>query len=131
MTLQRPLKRLLVVEDDPDQCSAVRDRLELYGYAVSCAADGSAAMEMMYTGFFDGILLDLNLPSVPGMEVLAAARHAVPHVPVLVMSASQSRLQAAKDANGACAYMSKPFNIAEFKEAIHGCFGPASQPVVC
>ena len=47
MPLQPPGKRLLVVENDPDHSRAVRDLLELYEYAVSCAEDGQVAMEML------------------------------------------------------------------------------------
>ena len=96
MALQATVKRLLVVEDDPDQSRAVRERLELYGYALSCAQDGRIAMDLLQAeAAFDGVLLDLNLPQVPGLQLLAATRQALPHVPVLVMSASSSRRQAA------------------------------------
>jgi DNA-binding response OmpR family regulator len=125
MSPQAPVKRLLVVEDDPDQSLAVRDRLELYGYAVTCAQDGRAAMEMLQADSFDGVLLDMNLPHVSGVEVLAATRHALPDVPVIVMSASLSRLRAAKELNIACCYIAKPFGADQFKQAVQGCFGPA------
>jgi two-component system response regulator FlrC len=129
MALQATVKRLLVVEDDCDQSRAVRERLELYGYAVSCAKDGQIAMEMLQAdAAFDGVLLDLNLPHVPGIQVLAATRHALPHLPVLVMSASSSRLLAAKQSNLACGYIVKPFGAAQFKQALRECFGPAYQP---
>lgn len=130
MALQATVKRLLVVEDDPDQSMAVRDRLELYGYAVSCVKDGQIAMEMLQTGedSFDGVLLDLNLPHVTGIQLLAETRQALPHLPVLVMSASSSRLQAAKESNLACGYVAKPFGTAQFKQAVRACFGPAYQP---
>lgn len=128
MALQTTVKRLLVVEDDPDQSRAVRDRLELYGYAVSCANDGKIAMEMLQADSFDGVLLDLNLPNVSGIELLAATRQALPDVPVLIMSASSSRLRAAKESNVACGYIAKPFDIAQFKQTLHGCFGPAYEP---
>jgi two-component system, OmpR family, response regulator len=129
MALQATVKRLLVIEDDPDQSMAVRDRLELYGYAVSCAKDGQIGTEMLQTeGSFDGVLLDLNLPRVTGIQLLADTRQALPHLPVLVMSASSSRLQAAKESNLACGYIAKPFGTAQFKEAVRGCFGPAYQP---
>ena len=85
MARQGPFKRLLVVEDDPDQCRALRDRLELYGYADSCAEDGSTAMQMLEADSFHGVLLDLNLPSISGHEVLAQARQAFPALPVLIM----------------------------------------------
>ena len=125
MAPQAPSKRLLVVEDDPDQASAVRDRLELYGYAVTCAPDGRTAMEILQTESFDGVLLDMNLPHVPGIEVLAATRHALPHMPVVVMSASSTRLRAVKELKLACGYIAKPFGTDQFKKAVHGCFGPA------
>jgi len=125
-----PLKRLLVVEDDPDQCRALHDRLELYGYGVSCAEDGQAALKMLQAQAFDGVLLDLNLPHVSGREILAHARHAFPHIPVIVMSVSQSGLRAAKASQaGACGYLAKPYGITELKQAVQTCFGPAHQPV--
>jgi two-component system response regulator FlrC len=131
MALQARVKRLLVVEDDPDQSRAIRDRLELYGYAVCCARDGQIAMEMLQAeSAFDGVLLDLNLPRVHGLQLLGTTRQALPHLPVLVMSASLSRLQAAKQSNLACGYIAKPFGTAHFKQAVRGCFGPAYQPAV-
>jgi CheY-like chemotaxis protein len=128
MALEAPLKRLLLVEDDPDQSRAVRDRLELYGYSVSCAEGGQTAIEMLRANSFDGVLLDLNLPDVPGIQVLAAARQTLPDLPVLVMSASQSRLRAAKESNQACGCIAKPFGITQFKQALQTCFGTAHQP---
>lgn len=128
MALQESLKRLLVVEDDPDQSRAVCDRLELYGYAVSCAEDGQIAMEMLQAGSFEGVLLDLNLPHIPGTQLIEATRHAQPDLPVLVMSASSSRLRAAKESNVASGYIAKPFGIAQFKQAVQACFGPAYEP---
>jgi CheY-like chemotaxis protein len=129
MALQSPAKRLLVVEDDPDHSRAVRDRLELYGYAVECAEDGQVAMDMLQEeGTFDGILIDLNLPHVSGIQLLAKARQNHPHMRVMVMSASSSPLRVAKQANLACGYIAKPFGTAQFKQAVQECFGPPWQP---
>jgi two-component system, OmpR family, response regulator len=129
MAPKATVKRLLVVEDDPDQSTAVRDRLELYGYAVCCAKDGHNAMEILQAeGSVDGVLLDLNLPRVSGIQLLAATRRTRPHLPVLVMSASSSRLEAAKASDLACAYIAKPFGTVQFKQAVQGCFGPAYEP---
>jgi DNA-binding response OmpR family regulator len=130
MALEATLKRLLVVEDDPDQSRALRDRLQLYGYAVSCAEDGKAAMEMLQADSFHGVLLDLNLPNVSGAQVLAQARHMFPALPVLILSASRSRIRAVKESNaGACSYILKPFGIAELNQALRSCFGPTQQAV--
>lgn len=124
------LKRLLVVEDDPDQCRALQERLELYGYAVSCAEDGHVALEMLQRHAFDGVLLDLNLPHVSGREVLARARQTFPALPVIVMSVSQSGIRATKGSHASAgAYIAKPYGIAQLKQAVHSCFGPGHQPV--
>jgi DNA-binding response OmpR family regulator len=128
MAQQGSFKRLLVVEDDPDQCRALRDRLELYGYQVSCAEDGSAAMQMLQADSFHGVLLDLNLPNISGHEVLAQARRTFPDLPVVIMSASRSRIRAVKESDAAaCCYIAKPFGIAELKQALLSCFGPAHE----
>jgi len=127
---QPALKHLLVVEDDPDQCRALRDRLELYGYTVSCAEDGGAAIELLQEKSFHGVLLDLNLPNISGDQILARTRETHPDLPVLILSAFHSRIRAAKKAHGgACGYISKPFGIMELKRALQSCFGPAQQPV--
>jgi len=131
MALRSTVKRLLLVEDDPDQARAVRDRLELYGYAVSCAMDGHLATEMLQAeDRFDGVLLDLNLPHVSGIQVLVNTREYLPDLPVLVMSASSTRLRAVKESNLACGYIAKPFGSAQFKQAVQECFGPAYEATI-
>ena len=124
MTTPTERKQLLLVEDDPDQRNAIQDRLKLYGYAVACAGDGLTAMDMLQTDPFDGMLLDLNLPEKHGSEVLLQTRARFPEMPVLLMSASQSGIRAAKAAHGeACAYLMKPFGVRDFETALHSCFG--------
>jgi DNA-binding response OmpR family regulator len=124
-------KRLLVIEDDPDQCGALKDRLELYGYDVACAGDGREAMLLLNCDAYDGIVLDLNLPLLSGNDILVQASRAHPQVPIIVMSASNSRLREAKASGSkACCYMLKPYGLHQFKHVLHSCFGPAGQPPV-
>jgi DNA-binding response OmpR family regulator len=122
-----PRRHLLIVEDDADQCRVLQDRLQLYGYTVHYVQDGRTAMDSLESASFDGLVLDLNLPILHGHEVLVQARQKFPDLPVLIMSASQSRIRAAKASQAkACGYLLKPFNAADFKSALHCCFGPAS-----
>jgi len=131
MALQSSVKRLLLVEDDPDQARALRDRLELYGYAVLCAEDGQIATKMLQSqAMFDGVVLDLNLPHVSGIQLLVNTRQHLPSLPVLIMSASSTRLRAAKESNLACGYIPKPFGSAQFKKALQECFGPAYKATI-
>ncbi|MGZ8382633.1 MAG: response regulator [Nitrospira sp.] len=124
------MPRLLVVEDDPDQCRMLCDRLKLYGYAVGCANDGPAALEMLQTDSYHGLLLDLNLPTMPGHRVLEQARHACPDLPVLIMSASLGGIRTLKDAGPpGCAYILKPYNSRELKQALVKSFGARPEAI--
>jgi DNA-binding response OmpR family regulator len=101
------------------------DRLKLYGYAVACASDGPAALAMLEADDYHGLLLDLNLPTMPGHRVLEQARQAWPDLPVLVMSASQNGIRTVKDAEpSGCGYLLKPYNSSELKQALVKSFGP-------
>ncbi len=124
------MPRLLVVEDDPDQSRMLCDRLKLYGYAVACANDGPAALEMLEADSYHGVLLDLNLPDMPGHRVLEQARQSWPHLPVLVMSASQNGVRTLKEADPtACTYLVKPYNSSELKQALVKSFGPRPESI--
>ncbi len=106
------------------------DRLKLYGYAVACANDGPAALAMLETDAYHGLLLDLNLPTMPGHQVLEQARDTYPDLPVLIMSASQSGIRTVKDAEPpACGYLLKPYNSSELKQALVKSFGPRPEAI--
>lgn len=107
-------QRILVVEDDAFMASLLRFLLERQGVKVFVLSDGRAAVDTLQgDALFDAVLLDLRLPQVSGMEVLAKMR-ALPawgRTPVLVLSAldAGAEVAAALDA-GANDYMTKPFN---------------------
>lgn len=106
------------------------DRLKLYGYAVACANDGPAALEMLQADSYNGLLIDLNLPTMQGRHVLDKARDACPDLPVLIMSASRVGIQAVQAAQPhACTYLLKPYNSSELKQALLKSFGPRPAPV--
>jgi CheY-like chemotaxis protein len=106
------------------------DRLKLYGYAVGCTNDGPAALELLESDSYQGLLLDLNLPTMPGHHVLEQARQTCPDLPVLIMSASQSGIRALKEAGStASAYLVKPYNSSELKQALVKSFGPRPEAI--
>jgi DNA-binding NtrC family response regulator len=120
-------KQLLIVEDDADLLRALRDRLEMYGYEVTCTQNGRHATVLLRGSSFHGLLLDLNLPELDGAEVLKHARQVSPDLPVLVMSVSASRICAVKQTTpgATCEYLLKPFSAGDFKTALQACFGTA------
>jgi CheY-like chemotaxis protein len=79
----RPL-RVLVVDDSPDMCETTLMLLQLWGYDVSVAADGPAALDCVAAYRPDVVLLDLALPRMNGYEVARRLRGMAMPQPFLV-----------------------------------------------
>jgi DNA-binding response OmpR family regulator len=77
---------LLWIDDEITRDSAVVQLLEHEGYKVDCAVSGTAGLAMARTGEYQGILLDLRLPDIPGLTVLATLRADAINAPVLVLT---------------------------------------------
>jgi signal transduction histidine kinase/CheY-like chemotaxis protein len=67
-------RQILIVEDNRDARQALRLMLELYGYRVSDAADGTMGIQVAVTGAAEVVLIDLGLPDVDGYEVARRIR---------------------------------------------------------
>src|SRR6476469_1639114 len=79
---------VLVVDDEEDVVSLMRDFLEAEGYAVVIAADGPSALDRLRETSVDCVLLDVMMPGQSGFEVLRRLRD-MSGVPVLFLSARQ------------------------------------------
>ena len=102
--------RVLMVEDHPDIADLYQLKLQLEGYRVAVASDGEAALSMARSLMPDLILLDMHMPLLDGLQVLAALREdgTTDGVPVVVCSEDDSP-QLMKEARrlGAVAYLVK------------------------
>ena len=87
MTKAQPTT-VLVVDDEDDIVTLMRDFLEAEGYRVLAAADGPAALDMLRTDQVDCVLLDVMMPGLSGFDVLRTIRE-TSQVPVLFLSARQ------------------------------------------
>ncbi|WP_432510494.1 response regulator [Kineococcus sp. SYSU DK001] len=103
------MSRVLVVDDEPGLRRALSINLSARGWDVTVAADGAAALEAAATAHPDVVLLDLGLPDLDGLEVIAGIRGWSP-VPIIVLTARTASADAvdALDA-GADDYVTKPF----------------------
>lgn len=107
------MSRVLVVDDDPQLSRALRITLRAAGYSVVTAADGRTALHEAATEQPDLVILDLGLPDLDGIEVLAGLRPWFAG-PVLVLSArADSRDKVGALDAGADDYVSKPFDMGE------------------
>jgi two-component system OmpR family response regulator len=106
--------RVLVVEDESALARQLADALTSAGYVVDAAEDGARADFLMQTEGYDAVVLDLGLPRVDGLTLLARWRDAGLLVPVLVLTARGSWHEKVQGIDGgADDYMSKPFQIEE------------------
>ncbi len=111
--------RILVVDDDV----AVRGYLEALlvgeGYQVVTAESGQAALEHIAAQAFDLALIDLKMPGVDGMQVLAALRQQTPDTAAIVLTAHGS-LETAVEAlrHGAYDYLFKPCKTVEIRKSV-------------
>ncbi|TLY21845.1 MAG: response regulator [Nitrospirae bacterium] len=122
---RRP-KRILVVDDDPDIRQVLLDRMSSFGYLVETAIDGREALDVLRREGFDGMLLDMLMPGLNGLEVLRRTRESHPDMPVVVVTALSVRQHAAQAvAEGAQAYLLKPFDASQLKQVVKQCFGSA------
>ena len=110
------MSSLLIVEDDELLRDALSAQLAQAGHTVTPAADGAVAQALLETHRFDGVLLDLGLPKVSGMEVLHWIRLRLPALPVLVLTARDGVDDRVQGLNaGADDYLTKPFSMAELQ----------------
>jgi DNA-binding response OmpR family regulator len=105
---------MLVVEDDDRIARLVARALQQDGYAVNRAATGVDGLDSALAGDFDLVVLDLMLPDLSGMDVLARLVKARPEQRVLVLSAiPEVGTRVACFEAGAADFLGKPFAVAE------------------
>ena len=108
------MPHLLLVEDDDLLRDGLSAQLTLAGHTVTVASNGAVALHVVDTARFDGVILDLGLPLVDGMAVLAHIRQHHAALPVLVLTARDGVEDRVAGLNaGADDYLTKPFNLAE------------------
>jgi DNA-binding response OmpR family regulator len=106
--------RLLLVEDDPVLGDGLAVSLREEGYEVEWSQDGVRAIELLRADRYALVILDLNLPGFPGIEVLRRLRESGVDCPVLILSArDRTDDRVAGLDQGADDYVTKPFELEE------------------
>jgi DNA-binding response OmpR family regulator len=110
------MSSLLIIEDDELLRDGLCAQLKQAGHNVTSASDGETAQSILETLRFDGVVLDLGLPKISGMEVLRWVRKRLPALPVLILTARDGIDDRVQGLNaGADDYLTKPFDMAELQ----------------
>lgn len=112
------MTRVLVVDDEPQILRALSTNLKARGFDVDLAPTGEDALRLAADKRPDVVILDLGLPGIDGIEVVAGLRGWTT-VPIIVLSVRDAEADkvAALDA-GADDYVTKPFNTLELKARV-------------
>lgn len=116
----KPEARILVVDDEDRVREGLCWSLRMTGYQVDEAASGVQALALLGRGTFDLMLLDMNMPSMDGVEVMERARRVQPDLAIIVLTGHatlDSAIAAVKW--GASDYQLKPVGIQSLKAAVN------------
>ncbi len=105
---------ILLTEDEPTLHETIKMNLEMEGYSVTSAFNGSQAIDAIAGEHFNLLILDIMLPEMDGLLITERIRIQNNDVPILIVSArgsSSDRVMGLK--KGADDYLSKPFNLEE------------------
>ncbi|HUP81295.1 MAG TPA: response regulator, partial [Pirellula sp.] len=111
--------RLLVVDDDPDIVTSLRDRFVRMGHTVSSASDGRAAVISLESDPVDLVFMDVDMPKLNGVETLRLTKKRWPELPVIIMT-GYSTVQLAVTAMqaGATEFITKPLKYSQLDATI-------------
>ena len=110
---------ILIVDDEPDTVVILQDRLEMDGYTVITASNGSEALEVIGQELPDLVLLDIQMPRMDGMETLTHIHQRYPGLLVIMLTA-HGTIQLAVEATkrGAYDFLEKPFKPEHIKQKV-------------
>lgn len=126
------MKRVLVIEDDPELLEALKDNLEAEGYDVVTARDGEQGVRAAAQQHPEAIVLDLMMPRLNGFDVCRTLRARGVAAPILIVTARGEEKDKIRGFElGADDYLTKPFSIhellARLRAIIRRSSGPSSQ----
>ncbi len=114
MGMTSNMAKVLVVEDDPQVCKVIQDRLTHENYVVEVVHTGTAGLDRLLCCQYDVVILDWDLPEIDGLQILKQYRSKGGKTPVLMLTgkAEIPEKETGLD-SGADDYLTKPFSARE------------------
>lgn len=111
--------KILIVDDDKNLRYSFRTLMKQEGHRTEEAPDGSAAVEMIKSGTYDAVVMDIRMPGMSGLDAFEVIHKEHPKLPVIIATAfgtTETAIEAMR--LGAYDYILKPFNLEELKRII-------------
>jgi CheY-like chemotaxis protein len=112
-------RRILVIDDEPFICDAIRMMLKSDGYGVEVANSGKEGLSLLAGGKFDLIIVDYSMPEMRGDELVALIKEQTPNQRIIMITAYAEMLEfSGKPVPGVDLVLCKPFRVGTLREAI-------------
>lgn len=110
---------ILIVDDEPLVCEAVKMLLTYDGHQIEAAGDGPAALAIYAPGKFDLVMLDFEMPGMKGDQLAVAIKEISPTQPILLLTAHGDMLRSSgRLLPGVDMIVDKPFRLDTLRAAI-------------
>jgi CheY-like chemotaxis protein len=114
-------KKILVVDDEPFVCDAVKMMLTFDGHSVETASSAKAALALFAPGKFDLVITDYAMPQMKGDELAVQIKSRAADQPIVMITAYAEMLKASNSPlTGVDSVISKPFLLDDLRLAIAG-----------
>ena len=115
----KPVWQILVVDDEPAVCDAIKMMLEHDGHTVQTAKSGREALALLEQRRFDLVTTDFSMPEMKGDALAVAIKQRLPNLPVLMISGNAIMSQSSSNPlTGVDLVIGKPFLLKQLREAI-------------
>ncbi|ABQ47436.1 MULTISPECIES: response regulator [Thermotoga] len=111
------MKRILVVDDEPNIRELLKEELQEEGYEIDTAENGEEALKKFFSGNYDLVILDIEMPGISGLEVAGEIRKKKKDAKIILLTA-YSHYRADLSSWAADEYVVKSFNFDELKEKV-------------
>jgi DNA-binding response OmpR family regulator len=117
------IRRVLIIEDEPDIARGLRDALEFEQFEVLTTGQGRDGIKLLRERGADLVILDLMLPDINGFTVCEDVRKTHPVIPIIMLTARSQETDKIRGLeSGADDYVTKPFSVGELMARINAIF---------
>ena len=116
------MKKILIIDDDPEIAELAKQRLEAHQYQVVMASDGEEGERIAVTQHPDMIILDIKMPKLDGYSFVKNFKHDEAHkkIPIIIMTAF-ANMKDLFAMEGVDHYMVKPFKAEDLVHKVNEC----------
>jgi len=111
--------RIMIIEDDEEMRSLLKDFFEEEGFETDSVSNGVDALRMFSEDHFDLVITDIRMPGLTGLDILPRIRRLKPETPIIVMTAYGSEdVRRRAFERGATTYLEKPIQMSKLRTVI-------------